>query len=63
MFNCTIFTVNFSHAYNIIIYCGVVSPGHGTEVVDGLNDTDKRFLSMLMKNVQLPSVSAYDTHM
>ena len=33
-----------AHAYNIIIDCGVGSPGHGIEVVDGLN---------VMKTVQL----------
>ena len=27
-----------AHAYNIITDCGVGSPGHGIEVVDGLNN-------------------------
>ena len=26
-----------AHVYNIIINCGVGAPGHGIEVVDGLN--------------------------
>ena len=40
------------HAYNIIIDCGIIAPGYGREVVDGLNDTDKLLLSMLMTIVQ-----------
>ena len=51
------------HAYNIIIDCVVVAPGHVREIVDGLNATDKRFLSMLMTNVQLPGASAYYSQM
>ena len=30
----------FSHEYNIVIYCGVGSPGHGKDVVDGLDATE-----------------------
>ena len=33
-----------AHTYNIIIDCGVGSIGHGREIVDGLNDTDKWFI-------------------
>ena len=29
-----------AHIYNIILYRGVGSPGHGIEVVDGLNDKE-----------------------
>ena len=29
-----------AHAYNIMIYCGVGAPGHGREVVDGLDATN-----------------------
>ena len=43
-----------AHAYNIIIDCVVEKLGHGREVFDGLNATDKLFLLMLMKTVQLP---------
>ena len=42
-----------SHAYNIVIDRDVGSPGHGKYVVDCLNATNKRFISMLMKTVQL----------
>ena len=31
------------HAHNIIIDCGSGSPGHGREVVDGLNATNFPF--------------------
>ena len=30
------------HAYNIIINHGVKDPGHGREVVDGLNALEKK---------------------
>ena len=36
------------HAYYIIIDQGVGAPGHGQDVVDGLNATGKRSISMLM---------------
>ena len=52
-----------SHSYNIVIYRGVGTPGHGKYVVDGLNATDKRFLKMLMKTVQLPGESTNDSYM
>eukprot|EP00957_Ditylum_brightwellii_P045402 3441163-Ditylum_brightwellii.AAC.1 len=29
--------------YNIVIDCAVHAPGHGIDVVDGLNAADKRF--------------------
>ena len=32
-----------AHAYSIIIDRGVVAPGYGREVVDGLNANDKIF--------------------
>ena len=46
------------HAHEIIIYCDVVSPGHGKTFVDGINATEKIILSMLMKIVQLPNAAA-----
>ena len=45
-----------SHAYNIIIDHGVGYTGIGREVVAGLNDTNKCFLSMLLMTVQLITV-------
>ena len=52
----------FSHEYNIVIYCGVGSPGHGKCFVDGLNDTDKSFLSVLMTTVLLSGAATNDLH-
>ena len=52
-----------AHAYNLIINCGVGSPLHGREVVNSLNATEKRFISMLMKTVQLPDAADYDLRM
>ena len=43
-----------SDVYSIIIYRGISAPGHGKEVVDGLNAVDKRYIYQLMSNVQLP---------
>ena len=52
-----------SHPYNSAIDRGVGAPGHSKYVVDGLNVTDKRFLSMLTTTVQLPGVSTNNSHM
>ena len=46
-----------------IIYCGVSLPGHEREVVDGLNATEKRFLSHLIVTLKLPGAKLYETHM
>ena len=43
-----------SHAYNIVIDHGGVSPGNVKDIVDGLNATNKGFLKTLMTTVQLP---------
>ena len=43
-----------SHAYNIASDCDVGEPVHRKYFVDGLNATNKRFLSMPMTAVQLP---------
>ena len=50
------------YAHNIIIDHGDSTQGHGREVFNGLNATNKRFLSMLITNVQFPGVSRYDKH-
>ena len=39
--------------YSDIIYCGITSPGHGKEVVGGINDIDKLYIYQLMSNVKL----------
>ena len=46
-----------SHKYNITIGRGVVTPGHGKDIVYGLNATDKIFLTMLMTTVQIPGAA------
>ena len=51
-----------AHEYNIIIDRGIVAPGHVREVVDGIN-TKKRFIPILLTNLQLPITSGYDTQM
>ena len=43
-----------SQCYSIIIDQGISAPGHGKEVVDGLNDVDNRYIYQLMSKVQLP---------
>ena len=45
--------------YKVLIDRGVGAPVYGREVVDGLNATDKSFLSMIMTTVQLPGSADY----
>ena len=42
-----------SQCYSVIIDRGISAPGHGKEVVDGLNAIGKRYTYQLMSNVQL----------
>ena len=35
-------------------------PGHGRDVVDSPNSTEKKFIYKLMENVQLPGVKGYN---
>ena len=53
----------FSHAYNLVIDRGGVAPGHGKYVVYCFNATDKRFLTVLVKTVQLPGTATNDSQM
>ena len=46
-----------SQIYSIIIDIGISAPGHGKEVVDGLNAVGKRYIYQLMSKVQLPITS------
>ena len=50
-----------SQTYSIIIDRGISSPGHGKEVVDGLNYVDKRYIYQLMSKVQLPGSVRFDS--
>ena len=47
--------------YSIIIDRGISAPGHGKEVVDWLNDVDKRYIYKLMSTVQLPGSKIFDS--
>ena len=49
-----------SQTYSLIIYRGISSPGHGKEVVDGLNTVEKRYIYQLMPKVQLPGSTRFD---
>ena len=50
-----------SQCYSVIIYRGISSPGHGKEVVDGLNAVDKSCIYQLMYKVQLPGSVRFDS--
>ena len=52
-----------SHAYNIVIDIGVGETGIRKYVVDGLNASNKRFLKILMTNVQLTSDDTNNSQM
>ena len=50
-----------SHCYSIIIDRDISAPGHGKEVVDGINAVDKRYIYQLMSNVKLPGSVRFDS--
>ena len=50
-----------SKCYSIIIDRGINAPGHGKEVVDGLNDVDKRYIYQFIPKVQLPGSFIFDS--
>ena len=52
-----------SQCYSIIIDRGISAPGHGKEVVDGLNAFHKRYIYQLISNVQLPGSNIFDSQM
>ena len=41
--------------------CGISAPGHGKEVVDGLNAVDNRYIYQMMSKVQLPGSIRFDS--
>ena len=47
----------------MIIYRVISEPGHGIEVVNGMNATDKRFIFKLMATVQLTDSERFDKQM
>ena len=50
-----------SHCYSIIIGLGISAPGHGKELVDGLNSFDKRYIYQFMSTVKLPGSKIFDS--
>ena len=52
-----------SQCYSIIIDRGISAPGHGKEVVYGLNTVDKRYIYQLMSTIQLYVSKIFDSHM
>ena len=52
-----------SQCYSVIIYRVISAPGHGKEVVDGINDVDKRYIYQFVSNVQLPVSNRFDSRM
>ena len=50
-----------SQCYSIIIDQDISAPGHGKEVVHGLNAVDKRYIYKFMSNVQLPVSVRFDS--
>ena len=50
-----------SQTYSLIIDRGISAPGHGKEVVDGLNAVDKRYIYQLMSKVQLTGSIRFDS--
>ena len=40
--------------YLVIIDCGISAPGHGKEVIDGLNEINKHYIHQILSNAQLP---------
>ena len=58
---CTVPYVSNITDYSLLIDRGISAPGHGKEVVDGLNAVDKRYIYQLMSKVQLPGSFRFDS--
>ena len=52
-----------SQCYSVIIHQGVSAPGHGKEVVDGLNAVGKCYIYQFMSNVRLLRTNIFDSYM
>ena len=50
-----------SQCYSIIIDRGISVPGHGKEVVDGINAVDKNYIYQLISKVQVPGSVRFDS--
>ena len=51
-----------SQCYYIIIHRVISAPGHGKEVVDLLNDVDKRYIYQMISTVKIPVSHRDDSH-
>ena len=51
------------HCYSIIIDQGIIAPGHGKYIVDGINAIDKHYIYQLMSNVKITGSNRFDSHM
>ena len=49
-----------SNVTQFLIDRGIIAPGHGKEVVDGLNVISKRYIYQLMSTVKLPGSKTFD---
>ena len=47
--------------YSVIIDRSISAPGYEKEVVNGLNEIDKRYIYQLMSNFQLPGSKIFDS--
>ena len=52
-----------SQCYSNIIDRGIIAPGHGKYIVDGINAVDKHYIYQLMSNVQIPVSNIFDSQM
>ena len=48
---------------SVIIYQGISAPGHGNEVVYGLNAVNKRYIYQFISTVQLHGSNTFDSQM
>ena len=52
-----------SQHYSVLIYQGIIAPGHIKELVDGLNVIDKRHIYKLLSNVKVHGSKLFDSYM
>ena len=50
-----------SQYYSVIFYLGIIEPGHGKEVIDGINSIEKIYIYQLIFNLQLPGSKTFDS--
>ena len=49
-----------SQHHSIIFDCVIIAPGHGKEVVDGINSIDNCYMYQLMSTVQLTGSKTFE---